>query len=236
MNNSQRQLRLLNLVRKLLELSRSNSNAHEAGLALQRAQKLMSRYGITELDAGLSSIREVSSQTAPSDAEKIPEWMVSLVWGVCHAFGCRAYYSWRQVSTGYRRCVAFYGLSEKPEIAAYAFDVLTRQLRDATASYLSTQSKRLKLSTRRARAEQFRDGWVCGVREVITASDLSDDAQQLMSHWLESRNMKTVKTRELKACRGADNARYQGYEAGQSAQLHQGVSGRTPAAIGYRQD
>ena len=51
MNNSQRQLRLLNLVRKLLKLGRSNSNAHEAGLALQRAQKLMARYGISELDA-----------------------------------------------------------------------------------------------------------------------------------------------------------------------------------------
>jgi hypothetical protein len=162
MNNSQRQLRLLNLVRKLLKLGRSNSNAHEAGLALQRAQKLMARYGISELDAGLTSVREASSRTAPSDAEKVPEWMVTLVRGVCHAFGCQAYYSWRQTSAGYRRSVTFYGFSEKPEIAAYAFDVLTRQLKDATNSYLKTQSKRLKLATRRARAEQFRDGWVCG--------------------------------------------------------------------------
>ncbi|EBQ7149339.1 DUF2786 domain-containing protein [Salmonella enterica] len=236
MNNPQRQLRLLNLVRKLLELGRSNSNPHEAGLALQRAQKLMSRYGITELDAGLSSVREVSSCTAPSEAEKVPEWMVSMVWGVCHAFGCRAYYSWRQTSAGYRRAVTFYGFSEKPEIAAYAFDVLTRQLKDATTSYLRTQNRRLKLATRRARAEQFRDGWVCGVREVITAADLSREEQQVMSHWLESRSMKTVTTRELKPCRGADTARYQGYEAGQNARLHQGVSGRSPAAIGYRED
>ena len=102
MNNSQRQLRLLNLVRKLLKLGRSNSNAHEAGLALQRAQKLMARYGISELDAGLTSVREASSRTAPSDAEKVPEWMVTLVRGVCHAFGCQAYYSWRQTSAGYR--------------------------------------------------------------------------------------------------------------------------------------
>lgn len=236
MNNSQRQLRLLNLVRKLLKLGRSNSNAHEAGLALQRAQKLMARYGISALDAGLTSVREASSRTAPSDAEKVPEWMVTLVRGVCHAFGCCAYYSWRQTSAGYRRSVTFYGFSEKPEIAAYAFDVLTRQLKDATNSYLKTQSKRLKLATRRARAEQFRDGWVCGVREVISATDISSEEQQVMSHWLESRSMKTVTTRELKACRGADTARYQGYEAGQNARLHQGVSGRGPAAIGYRQD
>ena len=114
--------------------------------------------------------------------------------------------------------------------------MLTRQLKDATNSYLKAQSKRLKLATRRARAEQFRDGWVCGVREVISATDISSEEQQVMSHWLESRSMKTVTTRELKACRGADTARYQGYEAGQNARLHQGVSGRGPAAIGYRQD
>ncbi|WP_211130843.1 DUF2786 domain-containing protein, partial [Serratia surfactantfaciens] len=36
MSHSQRQARLVKLVRKLLELARSNSNAHEAGLALAR--------------------------------------------------------------------------------------------------------------------------------------------------------------------------------------------------------
>lgn len=47
MNNDKRQERLVSLVRKLLELSRSNSNAHEAGLALSRAQRLMEKYGIS---------------------------------------------------------------------------------------------------------------------------------------------------------------------------------------------
>ncbi|ECN0817347.1 DUF2786 domain-containing protein, partial [Salmonella enterica subsp. enterica serovar Typhimurium] len=56
MNNDKRQERLVSLVRKLLELSRSNSNAHEAGLALSRAQRLMEKYGISELDATLSSV------------------------------------------------------------------------------------------------------------------------------------------------------------------------------------
>ena len=55
MSHSQRQARLVKLVRKLLELARSNSNAHEAGLALARAQKLMEKYGISELEASLSS-------------------------------------------------------------------------------------------------------------------------------------------------------------------------------------
>lgn len=48
MNNT-RQERLVSLVRKLLDLSRCNSNPHEAGLALSRAQRLMKQYGITKL-------------------------------------------------------------------------------------------------------------------------------------------------------------------------------------------
>ncbi|HFP5345291.1 TPA: DUF2786 domain-containing protein, partial [Escherichia coli] len=53
MSDMPHQERLVRRVRKLLELSRNNSNAHEAGLALARAQQLMAKHGITEQDAGL---------------------------------------------------------------------------------------------------------------------------------------------------------------------------------------
>ncbi|HGX2389564.1 DUF2786 domain-containing protein [Escherichia coli] len=49
MSNSQRELRLLNLVRKQLKLGRSKRNAHGAELALQRVQKLMARYGTVRI-------------------------------------------------------------------------------------------------------------------------------------------------------------------------------------------
>lgn len=150
MSHSQRQARLVKLVRKLLELARSNSNAHEAGLALARAQKLMAKYGISELEANLSSIQTAPSQGAPSEAQKLPEWMISMVWAVSRAFGCRPYFSWRDTPSGQRRNVTFYGFSERPAVAAYAFDVLSRQLKESTADYLKTQNSRLKLSTRRA--------------------------------------------------------------------------------------
>ncbi|WP_282677655.1 DUF2786 domain-containing protein, partial [Serratia marcescens] len=96
MSHSQRQVRLVKLVRKLLELARSNSNAHEAGLALARAQKLMEKYGISELEASLSSIQTAPSRGAPSEAkQKLPEWMSGLAWAIARAFGCRLYFSWR---------------------------------------------------------------------------------------------------------------------------------------------
>ncbi|VEI21182.1 Protein of uncharacterised function (DUF2786) [Serratia plymuthica] len=145
MSHSQRQTRLVKLVRKLLELARSNSNAHEAGLALARAQKLMAKYCISELEANLSTIQTAPSQGTPSEAPKLPEWMISLVWAVSRAFGCRP----RDTPSGQRRNVTFYGFSERPAVAAYAFDVLNRQLKVSTADYLKTQNSRLKLSTRR---------------------------------------------------------------------------------------
>lgn len=73
MSHSKRQTRLVKLVRKLLELARSNSNAHEAGLALARAQKLMAKYCIIELEANLSTIQTAPSQGTPSEAPKLPE-------------------------------------------------------------------------------------------------------------------------------------------------------------------
>lgn len=119
MNNDKCQERLVSLIRKLLKLSRSNSNIHEAWLALSRAQRLMEKYGISELDATLSSVREVDSQGAPSEAEKVPEWMTHLAWAVGHAFGCWPYFSWRNTSSGTcRRTVTFYGFSERPAVAA----------------------------------------------------------------------------------------------------------------------
>ncbi|MGJ3436746.1 DUF2786 domain-containing protein [Serratia sp. Je.1.23.a] len=233
MSHSQRQTRLVKLVRKLLELAHSNSNAHEAGLALARAQKLMAKYGISELEANLSSIQTAPSQGAPSEAQKLPEWMISLVWAVSRAFGCRPYFSWRDTPSGQRRNVTFYGFSERPAIAAYAFDVLSRQLKESTADYLKTQNSRLKLSTRRARAEQFRAGWVRGVQRVISSFPVPDNEQQLMTTWIANQDMVDAKTRALKGCRGGDLARSQGFKAGQNARLHQGVQGDGPVAIAH---
>ncbi|HBD1844130.1 TPA: DUF2786 domain-containing protein [Salmonella enterica] len=230
-HNTNRMKRLVGLVRKLLELSRNNSNAHESGLALRRAQQLMAKYGINELDAELSSIREAETHFAPSEAEKVPAWMERLVWVANHAFGCRAYYSWKEKEGNYRRIVVFYGFNERPAIAAYSFEVLSRQLMTAASSYLKTQNKRLKLSTRRARAEQFRAGWVDGVHRVIGVYSIPENENRLMMHWLNGKGFEKAIIRDARECRGADIARMRGYEAGQNARLHQGVQGRDEELI-----
>ena len=49
--------KLLEKLKKLLALAKSD-NPHEAALALQRAQKLMQAYNITQADLALSDIDE----------------------------------------------------------------------------------------------------------------------------------------------------------------------------------
>ncbi|MBC3211074.1 DUF2786 domain-containing protein [Serratia fonticola] len=226
MSHSQRQVRLVKLIRKLLELAKNNSNPNESGLALSRAQKLMQKYGISELDAESSSVREYQTQKAPSDAVKVPQWMDRLVWVVNRTFGCRAYYSWQLDSMGNsHRVVMFCGFGERPVVAAYAFDVLSRQLKEATAAYLKTQNKRLKLATRRARADQFREGWVEGVRRVVVDFGSSQRENQVMAHYLEALALNQTQLREAKKCRGADVALGAGFAAGKNARLYHGVDG-----------
>ncbi|HIA7945770.1 TPA: DUF2786 domain-containing protein, partial [Escherichia coli] len=86
-NDAARQEQLIKRIRKLLALSRNNSNPHEAGQALSRAQALMRKHGITELDADISVIKTSSSKGAPSEAEKVPVWMGRLMNVVAGAFG-----------------------------------------------------------------------------------------------------------------------------------------------------
>ncbi|AHG20621.1 hypothetical protein Z042_14080 [Chania multitudinisentens RB-25] len=222
----QRQVRLMTLIRKLLDLSKNNSNANEAGQALSRAQKLMQKYGISELDAESSSVQEFRTQKAPTDAVKVPQWMDRLVWLMNRAFGCRAYYSWQQNGAGNsHRVVAFCGFGERPTVAAYSFDVLSRQLKEATAAYLKTQSKRLKLATRRARADQFREGWVEGASRMVVDFGASRQEDEVMTHYLDTLALSKTQLREARECRGADIARGTGYVAGKNARLYHGVDG-----------
>lgn len=68
---------------------------------------------------------------------------------------------------------AFYGSDSRPEIAAYAFDVLSRQMMAERKKYQDKHCKRCGPSTRVARGDQFCEGWVFGARDVIAVYDVS---------------------------------------------------------------
>lgn len=222
-------------IKKLLNLARKSTNPNESANAIRQAQNLMREHNLTETDVDLMDITEASSKGAPSDAESIPRYMGNLGQIVCLAFGVCCYYSRRY--TGYRgipkRVAKFYGPAERPEIAAYAFDVLSRQMMAARREYLGSMRKSIKTSTKTARGDTFCENWVQGAYQVFDDYIVKESEATLIEAYynrMKQNGLEASEGRAAKSCRGADDAAHAGYAAGREARLHQGVSSNSPDA------
>ena len=220
----------LDKIKKLMNLARKNTNPHEAALALERAQKLMREHRLTETDVALTEISEASSASAPSDAVKIPVYMSHLIGMIRRAFGVQSYLSWRKT----KRSVVFYGPDERPQIAAYAFDVLTRQMVAARREFSVGQRNSIKRATKIGRADAFCEAWVNGAYLVIKEFAVTPTEKGLMEVYFQkiSKGFTSVTPRDAKKVRGDDGARGAGFRAGTNARLNHGVDGAGQLGIG----
>lgn len=217
-------------IKKLIRLAKGTSRPEEAANAMAKVQAYMREYGLSETDVEFSEIKEASSSGAPSDAAKSPAYMHALAHLICRAFGVEAYFSGQWRSTGtLKRLVRFYGPGERAEIAAYAFDVLSRQMKLARKAYQDKHCKRCKPATRISRGDQFCEGWVGGASGVITSFGMSPGERGMLERYTkklhEERNLRDGESRPAKSCRGSDDATGAGYLAGKDARLHHGVGG-----------
>ncbi|MCV9879226.1 DUF2786 domain-containing protein [Brenneria izbisi] len=229
--NEEEKEKYMEKIQKLFHLAKRSTNEHEAANAINQAQNLMRKFGLSELDIDLKSIKEFQSEHCPSDATKLPEYVVSLANMLCYAFGVRCYYTWTR---NHRRSVAFYGPTERPQIAAYGFDVLSVQLVKARSEFIASQNKRIKRSTKTNRADQFCAGWVSGARNAISRFAVEPEEQQLMLLYYKqiSEEFSKLESREAKSCRGDEDAYSAGYYSGKEARLHQAVNGVSQVQIG----
>lgn len=167
--------------------------------------------------------------------------MGTLAWVICQASGVRCYYTYK---SGYlytpKRIVTFYGPNERPQVAAYSFDVLSRQMMKARAEYRATLRKSIKASTKIARADTFCENWVYGAYCLINDIAVSEAEETLIAAYhnklQQEMGLQSGELREAKSCRGADDAASAGYHAGKAAQLNHGVncaaSNNPPLQIG----
>lgn len=228
--------KILAKIKKLLALSKS-ANEHEAAAALSRAQKLMREHNVTASKDGAFVIAEKTSKGAPSNAEKLPAYVIGLADVIGLTMGCFCYYT---ITYGDKwphhpkRQVVFYGPNERPEIAAYAFDVLSRRIKQARTEFIAGQRKNIKRATKTNRADKFCEGWVMGVYAELERFGKTPEEVELMRAYMsqkkESTNrFKKLNTREAKDCRGGDDALHAGYQDGKNVRLHQAVSGSDSA-------
>lgn len=217
---------LLRKIRACLRLSKS-ANENEAAAALRHAQALMRKHGVSMADALAGDVTEREAKTARR-GETLHQSVHQLIWLIGQAFRCKSVVS---CGRGCPAMVTFYGTGADPEIAAYAFDVLRRQMDKSCQKHIARV--RVKLN-REARGEAFRRGWVFAVAELFGSNDeppaelLEKLEAYKAARWdkLTAGNAKALRSERAK-----DGDYSAGAEAGRKAKLHTGLEGDQQRAL-----
>lgn len=219
----------LDKIKKCLALAAS-PEAHEAAAALRQAQKLMSQFGLTEVDVTLADVAEVrqAAQNTP-----IVRWESALANLVAMAFGCESYTTARpalgkSLQVRRRRFYVFVGVGPAADVAGYAFDVLARQCAKDRRRYIGQQSKNCKAKTKVARGDLYAEGWIAGVQDKLERFAGNERDAALLAEYMAQRHAgmeeAEIKSR-VKGKNVTHNDWHQGHEAGRKAELNHGVQG-----------
>ncbi|NAW59298.1 MULTISPECIES: DUF2786 domain-containing protein [unclassified Vibrio] len=227
--------KMIERIKKLLRLAQS-ANEHEAAAAMSRAQTLMQQHGLSYESPELSDVQEILTKSR-FKAKGHTQYFSALASMIARAFGCKVHVNWNALSA--TRGVVFTGHHERPEVAAYTYDVLERQLINARKTYITTLNKRIKRSTKTARADLFCEGWVASVERLINDFALTEEESTQLNSYLQELHpdLKSTQAREAStkyARGGVDEALWAGRLAGKSATLNQGVNGQNQGKLTSR--
>ena len=212
--------KVLDKIKKCLALSKS-ANEYEAAQALRQAQALMEKYEVNAVDIALS---EVSEQKVDRKmAFKLANWQWRVANMIADVFGCQSYQR--------GKTMMFYGIGNRAEISAYAFDVVYRQISADRRKFLKTCRVR-KPAHRTYLADQFCDGWIMGAWEKVRKFEMSDEEKAIMDGYKKKEypDMAEARTRDAKSSilQGSTmeyEALAQGMESGKQVQLHHAMNG-----------
>lgn len=225
MNKTTNQAKIIAKIKKCLALSTS-SNVNEASIALEQAHKLMQQYGISAQDVEASAATENYHTATVKDSPS--EWENALAVSAAKAMNCACGFQGSARPSGRGRWL-FIGIEPGPELAAYAFDVLLRQLKRDRAHHVKTQLKRCQAKTKAARAVSYCEGWVYAVYSKITALKPNATTQTAIDAYIAKHypDKKPLTTRDNPKThtRNQTHDAALGYMAGQDAQLNQAMTG-----------
>lgn len=213
--------RTLEKIAKCFALAES-SNPYEAEAALRQARKLMEKHQLTEQDVASHEIRQYELRIGDADREP-PIWCIQLA-EVC-ASAMHSLLVIRHGASG--QYLIFVGLQDHADWAAYAWQVLHRQLKLARREYTASL-KRCRMATRRRRGDLFARAWIQAVRELITDfSGLDESTQKRLEQWRDEKyeSLQPIEPVERKINSRDRNAIRAGLSAGRRARLHRPVTG-----------
>ncbi len=227
MSSEQRE-KLFERIKKLMKLSKS-SNPHEAAVALNMAINLMKSSGITFNDIGLSEIKKAFCRTTLTSANsRVPIYEDELVCLIKKAFGVMFIYSWLDN----RKCYEFFGPGSRVETAAYATEVLVRQLKTARRNYMKELKDQDPLyyfysrRTKTAMGDTYSEGWVQGVSKLVTDfTTITKEEQELMEKFKKKEYPKLEAIKARWSYGESSSEFSDGVRDGKKAYLHHPVDG-----------
>ncbi|NIF20609.1 DUF2786 domain-containing protein [Candidatus Pantoea multigeneris] len=224
-------------IQKLMRLAENTSSPAEAANALSKAQAFMREHGLSESEVIFSEISTSESKSAPSDAEKLPRYMSFLCSTIEKAFAVKCLVSWRLTpSLNRKRVVKFYGLDGRDIAAAYIFDVLTRQIKQARKEFQLTHCGSLAAKRKAQLADQYCEGWASGAYHAVQELIISEEQSSKMNAYskkLDDEGVGEAKTRNSTKSDKPSHAAYLGYREGMHTKVFHGVDGNnSPALIG----
>lgn len=220
--------RIMRKIERCLALSRS-ANAHEAGIALRQAQRLMAANGLNEQDIAMASVTK-HAVTARA-GQTPPRYLDALASLINAAFGTQAVYSPMPYRSGHQvRWVGqwqFLGTGGTSQVAAYAYEVLQRQLTRDRKAFQDDLNKRIKRATRIRRGDAYAEAWVMGAHESVVPLAMTEETVTVLEAYTAhrfGRNLETLSPRQRGRLAHHDfTAVREGYAAGRNARIHCGV-------------
>ncbi len=220
----------LSKIKKCLALAKSG-NPNEAATAMRQAQAMMAAHMISPDDVALS---DVTMQECSTRTNSGPNWEVALASMVANAFGCDVIWTrdggrflGRRVV--YKRAVVFYGIASAPQVAGYAWDVLSRQCAKGRLAHIRNQPPRCKPITLTARGDQYAVGWVIGVRDKLERFANPEKEQLLIEQFAAVKWPGMQRTKAPDRAKGRNvttNDLHTGLQHGRLASLNHGVGGK----------
>ncbi|WP_239352758.1 DUF7168 domain-containing protein [Snodgrassella communis] len=146
-------------------------------------QELMEKAGL--FSSELIATEEVV-ETAFTIPKRIPDWQYSLLKLCEECFAVKSYFLMPCcLNTIKRPTWYFYGISLKPEIAAYAYKLLSKQIRTAGQAYAIQNLQHVNLPKNKVyRRNRFCFGLVSGIKGwpkdgIITINITDEESQKL---------------------------------------------------------
>ncbi|SKA52734.1 DUF7168 domain-containing protein [Photobacterium toruni] len=216
----------LNKVQKCLELAKSG-NANEAANALAMAQKLMRKYGLSDEDIQFIEMGETTCRS--SIQQKPVEYVARLISKIAKTFGVVP----MLITIGGKASPQFLGHKAKAMTAAYAFDVIYRQLKIARRDYIQTLHHRLLKKNKTVRADAFCEGWVFAVVSNLIEEVISSEDRETIERYKNRDKSFVIGTAKSVRRKGGSIDDYaEGHKLGGQVAIHTPVNGTETMKLG----